>query len=298
MIGAVVTHHRNPFRSGVARFNELLAEQLGVPFVGLLEAEGLADPLLSFKASELGEDAALVERLLAGWQTPRLFLHEFCDTPLERSLVAASTCVYASNADIASRLRELHPDVREVWTPGLIVTEARITPADWTVFSFGMAHKIRTGEFRRLRALLDDAGRTYAVRVSAANHETATLRDAELIFGEMHAIFPERLYFLGNLSDLAIVDELSRATFFAAFFRPALRANNTSVASAMERGAVVITNLDEHSPPELRHMDNLLDISQLDALPVDPLVHARIGVRAMETGRDRSWQRLVERLGA
>jgi hypothetical protein len=296
MISAVVTHHRNPFRSGVARFNELLAEQLGVPFMGLADAEGLTSPLLSFKVSELGEDGALVERLMAGWDAPQLFLHELCDSPLERALIAAATRVHAGNADIATRLRDRHPDVREAWTPGLIVTDARIAPAEWTVFSFGMAHKIRTDEFRRLQKLLDASGRSYAIRVSAANHETATLRDAEVVFDEMHAIFPDRLYFLGNLSDLAIVDELSRATFFAAFFRPALRANNTSVASAMERGAVVVTNLDEHSPPELRHMDNLLDISQLEALPVDPLVHARIGMRAMETGRERSWEQLVERL--
>ena len=36
-LAAVVTHHRGGFRSGVARFNELLAERLGVPVYGLDE---------------------------------------------------------------------------------------------------------------------------------------------------------------------------------------------------------------------------------------------------------------------
>jgi len=75
-----------------------------------------------------------------------------------------------------------------------------------------------------------------------------------------------------------------------------VRANNTSVASAMERGAVVITNLDEHSPAELRHMDNVIDLQQTDALPFDPLVLGRISVRAMETRRELGWDALVKRL--
>ncbi len=61
-------------------------------------------------------------------------------------------------------------------------------------------------------------------------------------------MFPS-LYFLGNLSDVAVYNELRRATFFAAFFDGGVRANNTSVAAAMETGAVVITNLDQPRRP-------------------------------------------------
>ena len=69
----------------------------------------------------------------------------------------------------------------------------------------------------------------------------------------MHESFPS-LYFLGNLSDVAVYNQLRESTFFAAFFDRGVRANNTSVAAAMETGAVVITNLDELSPPEYVHM--------------------------------------------
>jgi hypothetical protein len=62
----------------------------------------------------------------------------------------------------------------------------------------------------------------------------------------------------------------------------------------MEHGAVVITNLDEHSPDYLVHMDNVIDISRCEELPLAPLELRRLSVRAMETARELSWDRLVE----
>ncbi len=291
---AVVSHHLNPFRSGVARFNALLAERLGVPLVGLREAGPVRAPLLSFKVSELGPDdeRVLAERL-DGWALD-LFLHEWRGAALERALVARAGRVLCGNRAIADAVAPLHPRVESLWTPGLILEERRIAPAELTVFSFGMAHKIRTDMFRRLRDLLEATGRSYAVHVSTANHETATMADAEAVFAEMHALFDGRAYFLGTLSDLAVVHELERATFFAAFFAGGVRANNTTVASAMERGAVVVTNLDEASPEGLRHLETVVDLEQADALPADPLELRRISVAAMEYARGRGWDRLVD----
>ncbi len=294
MNDAVVTHHTNPFRSGVARFNALLAERLGVPFVPLTAAGAVARPLLSFKASELGapERAALAARL-GGW-TPDLFLHEWGASPLERALVARAGRVLCGNRAIADAVAPLHARVESLWTPGLILEQGRIAPAELTVFSFGMAHKLRTEHFRRLRDLLEATGRSYAVHVSTANHETATLRDAEEVEAEMRAIFDGRAYFLGTLSDLAVVHELERATYFAAFFAGGVRANNTTVASAMERGAVVVTNLDAASPEGLRHLETVVDLEQATELPTDPLTLRRIGLGAMEYARGRGWDRLVD----
>jgi hypothetical protein len=298
MIDAVVSHHMNPFRSGVSRFNELLAEALEVPFVPIREAPSFRTPLLSFKCSEL--DAAERDVLEAGagtWEH-EVFLHEWADLPLERRLASTARRVLCGNRAIAEQVAGLNGRVETLWTPGLIVEQRRIAPTEVSVFTFGMAHKVRTDKFRRLRELLEASGRSYAVHVSAANHETATMRDAELVFAEMDEIFPDRMYFLGNLSDLAVVHELSRCTFFAAFFEEGVRANNTSVASAMERGAVVITNLDDSSPEELRHMDNVIDLNQTTELPFDPLTLARIRVRAMEARRERGWDALARRLRA
>lgn len=299
MIDSVVSHHMNPFRSGVARFNELLAEHLGVPFASLYDAGKVRSPLLSFKCTELSaNDRAIVDAALPGFEGHEVFLHEWSDSELEQRLVAGARRVLCGNRAIAAEAEAacLNGHLETLWTPGLIVEERSIAPTEVSVFTFGMAHKLRTDMFRRLRDLLKASGRSYAVHVSAANHETATMRDDELVFEEMATIFPERMYFLGNLSDLAVVQELRRCTFFTAFFEGGVRSNNTSVASAMERGAVVITNLDDRSPEELRHMDNVIDIGQIDALPFDPLVLGRISVRAMETRRELGWDALVQRL--
>jgi hypothetical protein len=172
------------------------------------------------------------------------------------------------------------------------------TPAEVSVFSFGMAHKIQTRLFRHLRRLLDDCGRSYVVYLSTATHETKSIRDAQSVFEEMDDIFPDRLFFMGNLSDVAVYNQLRMSTFFASFFPGGVRANNTSVAAALEFGSVVLTNLDQHSPPELRHMENVIDIDRCEALPADPLILRRISVGAMETARERGWEALASRLRA
>jgi hypothetical protein len=132
--------------------------------------------------------------------------------------------------------------------------------------------------------------------MSAANHETTRMRDAHLIFDELHEIFPTTLYFLGNLSDVAVYNYLRSSTFFASFFLGGVRANNGSIAAAMDKGAVVITNLDEHSPPEFVHMENLVDIGQTRELPLAAEELEAISRGARETARARGWDQLVERL--
>lgn len=299
-IDAVVTHHRDSFRSGVGRFNELLAERLGVPLLGIrrILTAGCRRPLLSFKVGELSDGelaalAALVDAKPFAWE---LFLHVYDGTELETALAAGAARVHCGNHEIFARVAELNPASHVLWSPGLILDERPFAPTDVSVFSFGMAHKIRTDLFRRLRALLDASGRSYAVYVSAANHETTRMKDAHLIFDEMHEIFPETLFFLGNLSDVAVFNYLRSCTFFASFFLGGVRANNGSVAAAMERGAVVITNLDEFSPPELVHLENVIDIGRCDELPVDAATLAAIGRRAAETAAARGWPQLVARL--
>jgi hypothetical protein len=299
VIDAVVTHHRDGFRSGVARFNELLAEHLHAPLHGLLDdAARAADrPLLSFKVSELGDrERSALDAILAVGARIELYLHEFCGDELERRLIAGAVRVHCGNHEIARAVADLNGAVDVLWTPGLIVDTRPFRPAEISVFSFGMAHKIRTDMFRRLRALLDASSRSYAVYVSAANHETTSMRDAKLVFEELKSIFPHDFYFLGNLSDVAVYNYLQQTTFYAAFFEKGVRANNTSVASALELGAVVITNLDDDSPPEYSHYDNVIDLSRCKELPMDPLVLKRLSVRAMETGRSRGWSSLVASL--
>jgi len=303
-VDVVVGHHLDPFRSGVARFNETLAERLGVPVMGLFDGRlpAFSRPLLSFKPAELsdGESEAL-RRLLQAMPedvSPALFLHEYLDLPLERELLDRAEVAFCGNDEILAHVRPLASRAEPVWAPGLIFDRRPFEATDISVFSFGMAHKVRTEMFARLRRLLERSGRAYALYLSHANHETATLEDAQSVYREMHEVFPRGLYFMGSLSDVAVSNALTRTTFFATFFGGGARANNTSVASAMEHGAVVVTNLDEHSPAHLVHMENVIDIERCERLPDDPEVLAAIGARAAETARLLSWDRLVAALGA
>jgi hypothetical protein len=296
-IDAVLTHHTNTYASGVARFNEILADHLHVPFTGAFCADAATyrSPLLSFKCSELGstEATVLTQRLSSGSWEPQCFLHNWEGGSLERRMIEACSVVWAGNLEVHQSVAALHPDVREGWTPGLLIDCRVISRAEINVFSFGMAHKIQTRHFKRLRELLDASGRSYAVYVSSATHATSSVRSDQAVYQEMHDLFPSGLWFLGNLSDVAVYNRLLDCTYFASFFPHGVRANNTSIAAAMEHGAICITNLDEYSPREYRHMENILDINQLETLPDDRLQRQRLSVSAIETARNRSWPALA-----
>ncbi|HEY7603039.1 MAG TPA: hypothetical protein VH760_02170 [Gaiellaceae bacterium] len=299
-IRAVVTHHQDGFRSGVARFNELLADRLGVPLYGLFDAGAAwAEALFSFKVAELSDDerTAAADRIdRDGWHG-QAYLHEFSGLELEREIVRRAQRVFCGNLEIQEQVQGLAAETAVVWTPGLLVDRRAYEPVELSVFSFGMAHKVQTGRFRQLRELLDASGRSYAVYVSAANHETSSLEDDEAIFDEMREVFPS-LYFLGNLSDVAVYNQLRQVTYFAAFFPKGVRANNTTVAAAMETGAVVVTNLDRHSPSEYVHMENVVDVERCSELPTEPAVLERLRSRAAETAGGRGWDELIARLTA
>ena len=285
----------------MVRFNEVLAQHLGVPFVGFRDTEAMAgvrEPLLSFKLSETDEaDRRRLAAMLPSW-TFDAYLHDWTDLEIEREVVASARRVWCGNHEIEARIAGINPNTETVWTPGLLLDNRLYQPSEITVFSFGMAHKIQTAPFRRLAALLESSGRAYSVYVSSATHETKSIGDAQSLYDEMYEIFPRGLYFLGNLSDVAVFNQLERSTFFASFFPDGVRANNTSIAGAMEHGNVVITNLDEYSPPHLVHQENVIDIGRCEELPSDPLLLKRISLGAMEAGRARSWSVLADRMTA
>jgi hypothetical protein len=170
---------------------------------------------------------------------------------------------------------------------------------DISVFTFGMAHKIRVPLYRRLHELLEATGQTYSVYVSTALHENTSFDGSFVVnFEELQSIFNGNVYFMGYLSDTAVFNHLLDSTYLAAFFEKGLRANNTTVNAAMECGCTVITNLDEHSPAGLVHMGNVLDVHQCDRLP-DVDESRRIGLAARDVALGQyGWDSLVKQLRA
>jgi hypothetical protein len=301
-IDAVVTPHLNFAGSGTARCNAILAERLGVPLLEVTDprVSECSRPLFSFKVADLpAEEAELVAATIEQVQAWEVFLHEYGGLPVEERLVRGAELVWCGNEEVRAKVGSLNANLESAWAPGLVFDERLFPDVELSVFSFGMAHKVRTDLFARLREMLERSGRTYALYMSNASHETATLEDEQVVYDEMRTIFPTGLYFLGHMSDVAIYNYLRASTFYAAFFQGGVRSNNTSVASAMQYGAVVITNLDEYSPAYLRHLDNVVDLNHCDELPADADLLRRIGERARETvAEEVSWDRLVERIGA
>jgi len=301
MIDCIAGYHLNPWTCGIAKFNTILGRHLSLPVVGIgsSDLKEYGRPLLSLKLNEFTPDDA---RALYDWVSAHaghyeLFLHAFDGTEIEQALMALAARVYCGNRELSEALAPARPDIVELFCPGTLLNPQRFQRTELSVFTFGMAHKIRVPLYRHLRDLLDATGRSYSVYVSTALHENTSFDGSFVVrFEELQALFGEHVYFMGYLSDTAVFNHLVECDFLAAFFEKGLRANNTTVNAAMETGCAVITNLDGHSPAGLIHGKNVIDINRCDRLP--DAEHAEmIGRAAREIAHaDYGWDRLVAQL--
>ncbi len=300
---SILGYHMNPLTCGVARFNRALADMLDLKVYNVFsrEAQKTLSPLFSFKASEMSPEAILRLESLARnqdiWPELRLFFHDYTDTNVERLLVDRSTKVYCGNDVLAERVRQRHNDVVTAWCPGyLFETREFDKEAEISIYTFGMAHKLRTDYFYRLHELLEKTNKRYVIYISAAIHEDTSLDDSfTAAYLELRKIFSEKLFFLGFVSDSALYAFLRTCTYFAAFFQSGVRANNSSVSTAMQAGAAVLTNLDDGSPREFEHMKTVVDILQCrDGLPLDRPRLAEIAAAGRDTAIKFGWPPLLE----
>jgi hypothetical protein len=303
MIDCIAGYHLNPWTCGIAKFNAILAKHLDVEVVGIraVELGAYERPLLSIKMSEFSDRDAADLGLWTSAHRGRfeLFLHAFDHSDLERRMVASAARVYVGNTELFRELLPSRSDVQELFCPGTILNPQRFMDTEVSVFTFGMAHKIRVSLYRRLHELLEATGKTYSVYVSTALHENTSFDGSFVVtFEELQSIFNGQVYFLGYLSDTAVFNHLLDSTYLAAFFEKGLRANNTTVNAAMECGCTVITNLDEHSPAGLTHLTHVVDINRCDRLPT--LEEGRqIGREARKVALGQyGWDQLVSQLRA
>ena len=157
----ILGYHLNPLSCGIAKFNLALARQLSIPMMSLFDPSAVSArrPLLSIKLSEFTYNHARdLERYLderPATQSLRLFLHAYDDTALEQRIVAEADVVYVGNAELANQLSRRRPDVVEAWCPGVLFDAAPFEPAELSVFTFGMAHKVRGEYYRKLDELVE-----------------------------------------------------------------------------------------------------------------------------------------------
>lgn len=263
MIDAVLSYHTNPFRCGVAKFSEQLARRLNVRFGQMAMESAPRHPLLSVKFSELLENGAT--GCIQLWPAFDLFAHDapVAGVPAFDRLVTKATTVYAGNGALAADLaKRYNRDVVTAFCPSTLRGDA--SRGGFRVLAFGMAHKLALSHFRRLKDDLERDHPDYTLSLSTAVHEGSPWDEALTQSTEaMRAIFGPRLRVLGYLADDALAKEIQDCDAVAAFFQPALRANNTSAWAALSAGKFLYTNLDEHSPelnPERYGWDALLQV--------------------------------------
>lgn len=225
---SVVSYHTNPMTCGVAKFGKQLADRIDVPFLGCGDSLLWGDfPLLSLKWSEI-DPGNLPVPVSYG-----LFWHDAGDRDF---LHRGADVVFFADPSLGSP---------GLWCPSLLTPRKRPV----RLFSFGMAHKLQTEKYRRVRELLDAAEMPYHLRVSIGLHEGTSLDGAEKHFDALKEIMGrENVTILGILSDDAVSAELLNADHVVAFFEHGLRANNTTVHAALEHRCSVITNHDADTP--------------------------------------------------
>jgi hypothetical protein len=259
LVDCILSFHTSAATCGTAKFNLKLARELGVPMyqVNTPAARQAKHPLLSLRHHECS-----LWSIKATWEAFDLFLHEWTEETDDWLQCHHPMRVFAGNAEIAAKVRPLRSDVIEAWCPATI--EGNPHRGTINVLTFGMAHKIQTTHYQKLKALLDATGEDYTVSVSTAIHEGSPWDETAVAGDKLRAIFGDRLRVLGYLADDALVAEMARCTHIALFFDPALRANNTTYFAAENTAQVIVTNIDEYSPPR---PDCVHDIQALDALP-------------------------------
>ncbi|MEW6535509.1 MAG: hypothetical protein AB1454_07790 [Candidatus Auribacterota bacterium] len=283
----IVTSHLNPHLSGVAKFNRILAQRMNIPCISFDEVFNLHDVtmLLSIKLKDgIPFDheklMSMVNYMVDNNICYDLFFHTYDRLPVEDALIQHCRSVFCGNDEIKEAVGDVGKPVLSAWCPPLVNQEGHITESMINIFSFGMAHKIQVRHYKVLRDILEKFRLPYSFWVSTAFHEKASFGDFSSISHEMTTIFGSKIQFLGFLSDDAVNYFLDKTHIFTAFFQSGVRANNTSVFAAMQRGCAVLTNLDRYSPKWLAHGTNILDINQLQREDLELNVLRNIGAYA------------------
>lgn len=237
---AVWTVDHHPSLCGVAKFSHQLADRLGVPCVPIKLKTPGNNVLISVRQSELPRTGFFLPHRYS------LFLHDWDGG--NEGMIRRAERVFAANPVIAEHVRVRRPDVQTVFAPAMI--QGNHTRGAYQVLTFGMAHKLKAENYRALKEQLDRSGQDYTVSVSTAVHEGSPWDATARVADELRAIFGDRLRVLGYLADDALAKELQECDLVALFYEPALRANNTTYWAAKAAGKPVVTNRDEHSPPD------------------------------------------------
>lgn len=298
----VLGYHMHPLTCGIARFNTTLAKLLKAEHLQVFNYKKTkkTKPLLSIKISEFNEiDKKKLEKfILRNSKQFSVFFHDFKNSNVEKKILFHSNKIFSGNEDIKKKISNNGFEVTSLWCPNSTDKKIIFKKKPITFFSFGMAHKVKTNYYKKLKKVMDKTKVDYAIYLSTALHENTNFEENFFdAFNELKHIFKKNIYFLGFLSDSAIYNYMRNATYFLAFFPEGIRENNTSAYTAFENKIPLITNLDRKSPKNFNHRENLIDINKIEKLNIEKKEIKKITHNAKKMyDKVYNWKYLIKKL--
>lgn len=267
----VLGYHLNIMTCGVARVNDKISKIGKIPheYIFSDKNKNFKYPLISIKLSEFNKRDRNKLKKLINKVNYAVFFHGFENKNLE-ILIAKKACkVFAGNSEIKDQLHKLNIESELSWCPSANDNSVIFKESKLKIFSFGMAHKIKTNYYKKLRKVLENSTKDYCLYLSTALHEgTSFDENFHDVYLELKKIFKNKIYHLGYLSDHAVHNFLIKSDYFVAFFNKGVRANNTSIYAAFDSGVPLITNSDKFSPDFLIHNETFIDINKIKNLKI------------------------------
>lgn len=301
-IDAILTYHTNILTCGIARFNYSLSKYCRLRILQLFEQEvkKYSYPLISLKTSEFTRSdlTKLDDFCDKNKNKYSIFLHGYDHTILEKKILKNSRKIFVGNSLMKRELASDDFEATSLWCPNSNDEQIKFEKKDITLFSFGMAHKIKTDYYKKLKEILEKSNFSYSIYLSTALHENTNFEDSFFeAFEELKKIFPKKIYFLGFLSDSAVYNYMINSDYFLAFFNDGIRENNTSAYAAFEANTTLITNLDQNSPQDFIHEQNLIDINKIKTLNYSKAQQETISKNAKLMLEEKySWEKLVNKI--
>ena len=168
----VLTYHTNVLTCGVAKFNSIMAGFLKVKCNQIFDKDSFSKdsfPIVSVKIGEfLDQDKKRLTREIAKLDNSRfdLFLHGYEEDPLELLLIKKARKVFTGNISIATKIKKIRSDIKELWCPGMNLNNTEFEKTDIKLLTFGMAHKLKVDLYYKLKEILDKSQKTYSLYIS------------------------------------------------------------------------------------------------------------------------------------
>ena len=269
---AVLGYHLNIMTCGVARVNDKIAKIARIPheYIFSNNTKKFKYPLVSIKLSEFNRIDKIKLKKFINNRKFAVFFHGYDNKNLEILIAKKAYKVFAGNSEIKYLLKKNKIASELSWCPSANDNSVIFKERKLKIFSFGMAHKIKTNYYKKLKKILDNTTKDYCLYLSTALHEDTNFdENFHDVYLQLKKIFKDKIYHLGYLSDHAVYNFLINSNYFVAFFDKGVRSNNTSIYAAFDSKVPLITNADSFSPDFMIHKDTFIDINQINDLKIN-----------------------------